>query len=347
MEQLLPQAKDALGVGEARYLSMARAFLGTEIEIDETYSYGWEEYERLTAEMVKLTQELGAHSLQEATERLDSEVDGTISDPPRLLEWLEERLERSTTYIDQHWFALHPQVRKLRCHMTPASMGVMYYTPPALSADRPGTIWWSLPSSGSINKWREVSTVYHEGVPGHHLQAVLSTSSGELHPWQQAYGQVHGYVEGWAHEAERRMYRDGAIETPAERLGSLFAQRWRAARVIIDIGVHLGKPIPPHNSLGITGERSGTWSFATAVEALTLASGIDRSMATVEVERYLGWPAQALSFSLGAKVWRDNICQLSVVRGTTEAESIAALLVLGPMGLHNFQAIVDQESSWR
>lgn len=336
---LLPQARDSLGVGKEQYLVTAQAFLGTEIDLDEIYLFGWAEYERITVEMQSVARELGFRTIDEAASMLDHADSTPISDPRDLIAWLEEELAEVMTHIDRRWFPLNECVRNLRCDITPASMGVMYYTPGSPQQARPGTIWWSLPHNGVIRKWRERSTVFHEGVPGHHLQATLATAAGDLHPWQQLYGQVHGYVEGWAHEAERRMYLEVVADSPAGRLGSLFAQRWRAARVILDLGIHLRKAIPDHNIL--TNE-TGSWTFEGAVVALAQASGISTSMATTEVERYLGWPAQALAFSFGAKLWREQIQRLSQSSNTSEPRCIETLLSLGPMGLHNLVDTVTE-----
>ena len=112
-------------------------------------------------------------------------------------------------------------------------------------------MWWSVPEGVTeFDTWRELTTVYHEGVPGHHLQIGQAVvNRGQLNTWRRQLAGTSGHAEGWALYAERLMQGLGYLDDPADRLGMLDGQRMRAARVVLDIGVHLGKPRPDGNGV--------------------------------------------------------------------------------------------------
>jgi uncharacterized protein (DUF885 family) len=147
-----------------------------------------------------------------------------------------------------------------------------------------------------------VTTVYHEGVPGHHLQVAQTCYQRELlNRWQRHLCWVSGSGEGWALYAERLMGELGYLGDPADRLGMLDAQALRAARVVVDIGLHLELRIPEDNPFGFhTGE---TWNGDLAFEFMRAHSRIDDETLRFEVNRYLGWPGQAPSYKVGERLW--------------------------------------------
>jgi uncharacterized protein (DUF885 family) len=203
----------------------------------------------------------------------------------------------------------------------------MYYAQPDPAFTRPGRIVWA--PEEITHTWRDVTTVHHEGVPGHHLQIVTALAEPGLHPWQRSMVHVHGYAEGWAHYAELLCDELGLLRDAGERLGMLFGQRWRAARIVIDMGLHLDLPMPAGN--GFTD--ATRWTPEVGVAVLRAASGAQERAARFEVERYFGWPAQALAFSIGARLWREI---RDAARAAPDFESRAfhmAALRLGPMGL--------------
>nr|WP_231979436.1 DUF885 domain-containing protein [Tessaracoccus coleopterorum] len=138
----------------------------------------------------------------------------------------------------------------------PTQDGGIYYTGPTADFSRAGRMWWSVPPGvETFSTWQERTTVYHEGVPGHHLQigqAVYRAS--DLNKWRSLLCWVSGHGEGWALYAERLMADLGFQDDPGDRMGMLDSQRLRAARVVLDIGVHLGKPYPG----------GGTWNVDSA-----------------------------------------------------------------------------------
>ena len=199
----------------------------------------------------------------------------------------------------------------------------MFYSAPDPAFTRPGRISWAPPASGRTSTWREVTTVHHEGVPGHHLQIATALAETGLHPYQRAMVHVHGYAEGWAHYAERLADEIGLLRDPGERLGMLYGQRWRAARIVIDMGLHLGYPM-----------RDGSpWTVADGVELLQNMAGCDETTARFEVDRYLGWPGQALAFRVGARLWQQVRRSAEARPGFDLREFHMRALRLGPMGL--------------
>jgi uncharacterized protein (DUF885 family) len=152
---------------------------------------------------------------------------------------------------------------------------------------------------------------------------------------------VHGYVEGWAHYAERLAPELGLLRTPAELLGMLYGQRWRAARIVIDLGLHLGLPIPDGNGL----TRATRWTPEVGVEVLRSASGMDHASARFEVARYLGWPGQALAFRVGARLWRQLRAEAESRPGFDLKEFHMRALRLGPMGLKPLRTVLTGGAS--
>jgi uncharacterized protein (DUF885 family) len=162
-------------------------------------------------------------------------------------------------------------------------------------------MWWSLPDGAEeFTTWREKTTVYHEGVPGHHLQIAQTVYRADLlNRYQRMMLWSSGHGEGWALYAERLMSELGFLDDPGDRLGMLDAQGFRAARVVLDIGVHLELEIPAG-----TGFHEGeVWTPHLGLEFLRVHASMDDQLRRDELNRYLGWPGQAPSYKVGERVW--------------------------------------------
>jgi uncharacterized protein (DUF885 family) len=161
-------------------------------------------------------------------------------------------------------------------------------------------MWWSVPADvTTFNTWREKTTVYHEGVPGHHLQIGQAVYLREtLNAWRRLGCWVSGHGEGWALYAERLMADLGFLDDPGDRLGMLDGQRMRAARVVIDLGVHLGLPAPAQWG-------GGTWDADKAWEFFKANVNMPESFLRFELNRYLGWPGQAPAYKIGQRLWEQ------------------------------------------
>ncbi|MFM5905001.1 MAG: DUF885 domain-containing protein, partial [Micrococcales bacterium] len=182
--------------------------------------------------------------------------------------------------------------------IAPTQHGGIYYTSPSDDFSRPGRMWWSVPVGVTeFDTWRETTTVYHEGVPGHHLQIAQQVyNREELNSWRRLASWSSGHGEGWALYAERLMADLGFLDDPADRLGMLDGQRMRAARVVLDIGVHLGKPKL---------DGTGKWDFEYALDFMGKNVNMSKEFVFFEVNRYFGWPGQAPSYKVGQRIWEQ------------------------------------------
>jgi uncharacterized protein (DUF885 family) len=185
--------------------------------------------------------------------------------------------------------------------------------------------------------WSLVSTWYHEGVPGHHLQlAQWVLTQDRLSRFQAGVGSVSATTEGWALYAERLMDELGFLTDPARRLGYLAGQMARAIRVVIDIGMHTGQRIPTGESFH-PGER---WTPALAAEFFATHTGNDDGYTTSEIVRYLGMPGQAISYKLGERAWLAGREAARAAAGAAfdlKSWHMAALS-LGALGLDDLRA---------
>ncbi|MFJ2113433.1 DUF885 domain-containing protein [Streptomyces sp. NPDC087850] len=294
-------------VGRERYARWARYFNGTDLDLDEAYAYGWSEYHRLLAEMRTEAAKILPHADPwEALAHLD--VHGKhIEGVDEVREWLQSLMDEAIEALDGTHFELAERVRKVESRIAPpGGAAAPYYTGPSEDFSRPGRTW--LPTMGETRfpVYDLVSTWYHEGVPGHHLQIAQWTHvADQLSRYQASVGQVSANAEGWALYAERLMDELGFLPDAERRLGYLDAQMMRACRVIVDIGMHLELEIPADSSFH-PGER---WTPELAEEFFGNHSGRPADFVRSELTRYLSMPAQAIGYKLGERAWllgREN-----------------------------------------
>src|SRR5580693_6156483 len=159
--------------------------------------------------------------------------------------WMQELAERTISELDGMHFDIPQPAHRIEAVIAPTNDGGMYYTGPSDDWSRPGRMWWSVPDGvETFSTWKEVSVVYHEGVPGHHLQISHTMADSEsLNRWQRM-SWVSGHGEGWALYAERLMGELGYLDDPGAYLGMLDSQQLLAAQVALDIGVHLELDVP-------------------------------------------------------------------------------------------------------
>ncbi|MFJ2607249.1 MULTISPECIES: DUF885 domain-containing protein [unclassified Streptomyces] len=289
-------------VGRERYARLARYFNGTDLDLDEAYAYGWSEYHRLLGEMKREAEKIlpGAATPWVALAHLD-EHGRHIEGVDEVRAWLQTLMDEAIEQLDGTHFELADRVRKVESRIAPAgSAAAPYYTAPSEDFSRPGRTW--LPTMGQTRfpAYDLVSTWYHEGVPGHHLQlAQWVHVAGELSRYQAGVGMVSANAEGWALYAERLMDELGFLKDAEERLGYLDAQMMRAARVIVDIGMHLELEIPADSPFH-PGER---WTPELAQEFFGAHSSRPADFVESELTRYLTIPGQAIGYKLGERAW--------------------------------------------
>ncbi|MET9574645.1 DUF885 domain-containing protein [Streptomyces sp. DT199] len=295
-------------VGRERYARWVRYFNGTDLDLDEAYAYGWSEYHRLLGEMKSEAEKIlpGAGTPWEALAHLDAQ--GThIEGVDEVRDWLQSLMDEAMDALDGTHFDLAERVRRVESRIAPpGSAAAPYYTPPSDDFSRPGCTW--LPTMGETRfpVYDLVSTWYHEGVPGHHLQlAQWKHVAQNLSRYQASVGMVSANAEGWALYAERLMDELGFLTDPERRLGYLDAQMMRAVRVIIDIGMHLELTIPDDSPFH-PGER---WTAELAQEFFGSHSSRPADFVESELTRYLSMPGQAIGYKLGERAWllgREN-----------------------------------------
>ena len=297
-DELAVHAPEQDAVGRDIYALASRSFLGATVDLDETYDWGVEELRRMTEEQEAIAREIkpGA-SVSEAIAFLDSDASRKLHGTDALQRWMQETADRAVDELGRSHFDIPDPIRRLECMIAPTQEGGIYYTGPADDFSRPGRMWWSVPEGVTeFDTWRELTTVYHEGVPGHHLQIATATyNKAQLNSWRRIAG-TSGHAEGWALYAERLMEQLGYLDDPADRLGMLDGQRMRAARVVLDIGVHLTKQRP---------DGQGAWTGDYAFEFLGQNVNMNAGFVRFEVNRYLGWPGQAPSYKIGQRIWEQ------------------------------------------
>lgn len=336
-----PRASETDASGDERYQAWARFLLGTDLDLDEAYAWGWEELARLETEKAVECERI----LPGAT--FGAVRDLLITDPARSIhgvdayrEWLQYVTDEAISGLSGREFDIHPSIRRCEVRIPPeGSAAAAYYNSPSEDLTRPGTTWFPTVGRTSFPTWDDVSTVYHEAVPGHHLQGATI----RLVPLTRAQklGFVSAHGEGWALYSERLMDELGWFRTPETRLGFLCAHAFRAARVVADIGLHTGRAIPAAGAAlfpGWSGTAGSAWTYDGAIDFMVLAGGMARDKSESEVLRYLSWPSQATAYKLGERTW---------LAGREEAKAAAAAegrefnlktwharaLALGPLGL--------------
>jgi uncharacterized protein (DUF885 family) len=304
--ELLPGAVEQDAVGREEYAVHSRAFLGTTVDVDEAYAWGLEELGRIEARMADVARSLAPQdaggdvvdTIAAGIAALDAQPDRSIEGAEAFRNWMQEVSDRSVAALAGTHFDIAEPLRTLRCRIAPSSSGVVYYTGPSEDFSRPGQMWWSVPEGvTSFSTWRETSTVYHEGVPGHHLQIGQAVYlSDRLNRWRRMGLWVSGHGEGWALYAERLMEELGHLDDPGDLMGMLDAQALRAARVVVDIGVHCGMPAPAEVG-------GGVWDAEKAWTFLRRHTRVAEPTLRFELDRYLGWPGQAPSYKIGERIW--------------------------------------------
>ncbi|GAB3190912.1 DUF885 domain-containing protein [Nesterenkonia suensis] len=300
-EELLPAAPAEDAVGTDHYRLASQVFTGTVLDLDETYQWGLEELARLVAAQQQVAERIrpGA-SIAEAKQILDAAPARQLHGTEALQGWMQRLSDEAVAALKDTHFDIPAPMDVLECRIAPTQDGGVYYTGPSDDFSRPGRMWWSVPPSDtSFTTWAETTTVYHEGVPGHHLQIATATLvKDRLNSWRRHGCFVSGYAEGWALYAEELMGELGFLADPGDLMGMLDMQRMRAARVVFDIGVHCRMPAP--ESFG-----GGTWTPEAGRIFLREHLPISEAQLDFEFVRYLGWPGQAPSYKIGQRVFEQ------------------------------------------
>jgi len=319
--------------GDERYRVWAWYLLGTDLDLDEAYAWGWDELARLEAEKDReCARILPGGSFEEVRALLIGDPNRSIHGVDAYREWLQYLTDEAIAGLDGRQFEIALSIRRCEVRIPPeGSAAAAYYTPPSEDLARPGRTWFPSVGRTRFPTWDDVSTVYHEAVPGHHLQGATIRLVPLTRAHKLGFNSAHG--EGWALYSERLMDELGWFRTPETRLGFLCAHAFRAARIVVDIGLHTGRAIPA--GWPGAGER---WTYERAIDFIVRAGGMDRDKAESEVLRYLSWPSQATAYKLGERTWLAGRAAASSAaaadRRTFDLKAWhARALALGPLGL--------------
>ncbi|MFS0691465.1 DUF885 domain-containing protein [Streptomyces nitrosporeus] len=335
-EELAPVAPETDALGEDRYQLGVREFLGLRLDLRETYAWGWEELSRIQRDMAETAARIApGEPVPAVLAALDKDPRYQIKGAAAFRDWLQELADGAVAALDGTHFAVPEALRRIDCRISP-SEGPAVYLAPSEDLSRPGTIWWTRTAPDAlIPTWTVPGTMFHEGVPGHHLQLGTTTlNTTTLNRFQRLACELHpGHCEGWGLYAERLMDELGHFADPAHRLGMLATgQLLRAARIVLDIGLHLRLPVPAGTGFH-EGER---WTPELGRAFLVEHCGLGPAgFIDFEIDRYLGRPGQALAYKLGEKVWLESRDEARRRDGTgfDLKRFHQQALDLGPMGL--------------
>ncbi|MEU7654113.1 DUF885 domain-containing protein [Micromonospora taraxaci] len=324
---LAPRAVEEEAFGQQRYALWVRTFLAAQPDLRELYDWGWDEFRATEAALVAEAKALGGGMPEVLTWLGSPDAPGTLHSREAFGAWLQELLEATTERLDGVYFDIPAPLRRIESRLTTSS-GIAY-TGPSRDLTRPGRVSWSIPEQAtSFPTWYAYSTAYHEGVPGHHLHLGSEVCRGGLGQRLNLLGGLSGSQEGWALYAERLMDELGFYEQPGARLGYLYMQLLRAARVVLDIGLHLRLPNPSADG--------ALWTPDAALELLR-----DRChqgpYASAELARYLGRPGQALAYKVGERVWLAGRSSFPSDRRAFHRQA----LELGSLGLDQLTAALQ------
>jgi uncharacterized protein (DUF885 family) len=339
-EELLPVAPEKDAVGRERYALASRVFLGAAVDLEETYAWGAEELERIIAAQEQVAGQIkpGA-SIAEAKEILNSDPARRLVGTEALTAWMQELSDLAVSDLAGIHFEIPDVMKTLECRIAPTDEGGIYYTGPSDDFSRPGRMWWSVPAGeDTFTTWAETTTVFHEGVPGHHLQIATAVHRRELlNSWRRNVCWTSGHGEGWALYAEKLMEELGYLKDPGDHMGMLDMQRMRAARVVFDIGVHLELDVPARWG-------TGTWTPEKGFDFLKANLDISEGNLQFEFARYLGWPGQAPSYKVGQRLWEQIRAELEARPDFDLKAFHTKALNIGSVGLDTLKrAMLDQQ----
>ena len=289
-EDYAPQLPaDSIGIGSIEggrdhYRHLLRYFTTDDVSPEEVYATGQREVTRIRADMEAVIEEVGfTGTFAEFLEFLRTDPQFYASTPAALLEraaWITKRMEaRLPEYFDRL-----PRM-PLTVAPVPAALAPNYtggrYSPGSYRDRRAGAFWVNTYDLPSRPLYTLPALALHEGVPGHHTQMMLSAELEGLSDFRRDL-YLSAFGEGWALYCEYLGREAGIYETPYEEFGRLTYEMWRACRLVVDPGMHY---------FG--------WTRDEAVDFMTRNTALSLREVNSEIDRYIGWPGQAVSYKWG------------------------------------------------
>lgn len=305
-DEYLPGSRQTLGAvelprGEDYYQFVIRRYTSLDLTPGEIHEIGLREVEQIREEMDGVMREVGFEgSFEEFLELLRTDPRFYAKTPEELLmraAWIAKQMDGKLPSL----FATLPRV-PYTVEPVPEELAPRYtagrYVSPAHGSTQPGIYWVNTHDLGSRPLYNLEALTFHEAVPGHHLQGSLAEEQEGLPPFRR-FWYLSAFGEGWGLYSEWLGLEAGFYTDPYSDFGRLTYAMWRACRLVIDTGLH---------AFG--------WTRQQAIDYLAERTALSLHEVETEVDRYISWPGQALSYKLG---------ELTIRRLRREAEQ-----ALGP-----------------
>jgi uncharacterized protein (DUF885 family) len=273
--------------GESLYRTQIRSWTTLDLDPQEVHEIGMEELRIVDVGRRAIAEAAGAASAKAYRQRLSDDPANTPSSKEELLARAREDIERAMVVAPTYFGTLPKAGCDVKAveEFKEKDAPFAYYFPPATDGSRGGTYYangYDLPN----RKYTKLATTtYHEAVPGHHFQIALEQENENLSTFRRLGARIVGgaYVEGWGLYSEKLADEMGLFRNDAERFGMLDAVAWRAARLVVDTGLHALR-----------------WTRQQSIDFL-LETGLSETDATIETDRYIVWPGQALTYMIGCR----------------------------------------------
>ncbi len=336
----LPRARPADGVGREAWLASATPMLGTVVDPEATYAWGWSELERLVSRRSAIAHQIDpSASVDDVLRRATTDLELVAPDEAAFVAVMQERQDLALAALDGSHFDVPAEIKNVEVRMAPpGGATAAHYLAPSEDFSRPGRVMYPAAGRTVFPLYEEVSTAYHEGFPGHHLQIGWQMAMGDaLSRFHRLLVWYPGSGEGWALYAEHLMGELDFFERPEYELGLLASQIFRSARVVIDIGCHLELEVPANTLTSgadaVFPHAGETWSHDLGLEMLVDVARLEITNAESEIVRYLGWPGQAISYKLGERYLLDLREEMSKAPDFDQKAWHAKVLSLGSLGI--------------
>lgn len=283
------EGRDTIGVGanpdgEACYRASVRYWSSLQLEPEDIHRLGLSQISRIRSEMLAIAKEsFGTDDLDTLLDNLKSNPEYMFSSEADMLEYVGAAVARAKIAVHD-WFGFIPDAEMLIVP-SPAfekNSGGGFYAAGAIDGSRPGTYQVGTWNPTHIGRADQEATAFHEGYPGHHLQVSVALLNESLHPILR-YMYVSGSAEGWALYTETLADEMGLYSSAVSRMGMLSAEAHRAARLVVDPGMHV---------MG--------WTRQQAMDYLLENTTVSIDGASYEIDRYAAVPGQATSYLLGS-----------------------------------------------
>jgi uncharacterized protein (DUF885 family) len=271
------------GGGET-YGRLARAHTTLDRSPEELHAVGLAEIERIDAEITELGgRVLGTGGLAATLAALRGDPSVHFSTADEVAAVAEQSLARALAAIPA-WFARLPQAACEVVRMLPHEeehSTIAYYRDPARDGSRPGRYYINTSAPTTRPRYEAEALAFHEAVPGHHLQVAIGQELAHL-PSFRRHAETTAFVEGWGLYSERLADEMGLYSGDLDRIGMLSFDAWRASRLVVDTGIH---------AFG--------WPRQRAIDFMAAHTALGLNNIANEVDRYIGWPGQALAYKVG------------------------------------------------